>query len=104
MQCWAYYIHSRTSIIALDFFPEVARRGRSLEEPPPEEPKSDYFFEYTSFNMERTKKHHHEESGSHDGSKMGSYWWDSADGFRHVVTYVANGHGFMPMHSKFKVL
>ncbi len=36
-----------------------ARRGRSLEEPPPE-PMGEYQFEYTSFNMDRDKKHHHE--------------------------------------------
>ena len=35
---------------------------------------------------------------------MGAYWWDSADGFRHEVTYTADPEkGFMPRHKKYKL-
>ena len=35
---------------------------------------------------------------------MGAYWWDSADGFRHEVTYTADPEkGFMPVHKKYKI-
>ena len=39
--------------------------------------------------------------GYSDGFKMGEYWWDSIDGYRYVVTYVAeDGKGFKPTKKK----
>ncbi|XP_071514473.1 uncharacterized protein [Panulirus ornatus] len=79
-------------------------QGRQLQQPnlasappsyattakPEDEPKPLYSFGFT------TPTHGHTETGLPDGSKKGEYYWDSPDGWRRIVTYVANEKGFYP--------
>ena len=56
-----------------------------------------YQFNYTALHTPDSREHGHQEMGFSDSSKMGDYYWDGPDGYRRIVSYVANDGGFVPV-------
>lgn len=56
-----------------------------------------YQFNYTALHTPDSNEHGHQEMGFSDSSKMGEYYWDGSDGYRRIISYIANDGGFVPV-------